>query len=509
VYRGQHKGDADDLFYDNENDAPYVTRSTLMSGEIARLDPPAGENATYSLEFWGTTLQCEVTNRTLDITIFESDVLSGDALIYPYVDTWMVPGLLYSSGLEISTDPFFLTDNTTITYRLTPAPHISEYQYYPCLDNINGRLIGDPQSGSINLPDTGIHVLVPIRETVCRPRVSRYSINITHSAGNQHISHSTNAEEPIPAYVQEFKRFNGSFEQWVQFSDAMIVYDEFARNLNKSAYLYRTISFEYQIPSERPTSYIMSNGTSVSTCLLNGVSVDEDGHSRQFEIWLLSVFERRLPSASTSMRDFIPFDVDMANELLINSTILMLALNRRFDNVNGTTSRAFNVYRFRNKLAFFLPYSLSLGLAIPIIALGLFAFYVRNQRVSAISGGFLQLLMTTTGRTELETIIMEGSGTMGGRENVSKKLKRTKIRFGKLIELDKEERADDPSVDAGSNTYGDDAGDASTQNSSNSESNQTAVVSGVDMAENSKTVSRRAGFGMVHEVDSFRKKVED
>jgi hypothetical protein len=133
MYRGQQKGETDDLFYDNENDAPYITRSTLMSGEIARLDPPAGENATYSLEFWGTTLECEATNRTLDKTIFESDVLSRDAQIYSGDDTWTVPSL-YSSGLQISTDPFFLTDNTTITHRITPTPLVWEYQYYPCLD---------------------------------------------------------------------------------------------------------------------------------------------------------------------------------------------------------------------------------------------------------------------------------------------------------------------------------------------------------------------------------------
>jgi hypothetical protein len=504
-----YRGDPDYLLYDIENDPSDVTRSILMSGEIARLDQPAGENSSYSLEFWGTTLQCEVMNRTLDKTIFESDLLSGGARKFYYDNTWMVSNVLYSSGLRISTDPLSLTDDTTITYRLAPQPHAWEYQYYPCLDNINGSLIGDPQSGSINLPATGIHVLVPITETVCRPKISRYSMNITHSAGNQHISHSINIEEPIPAYAREFKAFNGSFEEWVQFSDAMAVYEEFAQNLNKSTYLYRIFIFGYLIPSKIPTSYSISNGTSVNTCLLTGTTYDEIRHSSQSEIWLLSVFERRSPSDSNSVKPFVPFDVDLANESLINSTISMLALKKRFNNVNRTTSRAFNAYRFRNKLAFFLPYSLSLGLAIPIIASGLIAFYVRNQRVSAISGGFLQPLMTTTGRTKLETIIMQGSGTMGGRENVSEELKRTKIRFGELIELDKEERADDPSVDARSNTYGDDAGDASTQHSSNGESNQTAVVSGMDMAENSKTVSRRAGFGMVHEVDSFRKKAVD
>ncbi|KAJ4395315.1 hypothetical protein N0V91_010914 [Didymella pomorum] len=117
----------------------------------------------------------------------------------------------------------------------------------------------------------------------------------------------------------------------------------------------------------------------------------------------------------------------MAKELLINSTISTLSRNRVFNVVEGTTTRTFNIYRFRDKVAFFVPYGLSLGLGLPMIALGLIAFYGPNNRVSAITGGFIQILMTTTGRTSLEEIIAKGSGTLGGQENVSKELKETKI----------------------------------------------------------------------------------
>jgi len=39
-------------------------------------------------------------------------------------------------------------------------------------------------------------------------------------------------EESIPTYNERFERFNGRFEQWVQFSDALRVYAELAYNLN-------------------------------------------------------------------------------------------------------------------------------------------------------------------------------------------------------------------------------------------------------------------------------------
>jgi hypothetical protein len=99
----------------------------------------------------------------------------------------------------------------------------------------------------------------------------------------------------------------------------------------------------------------------------------------------------------------------MAKELLINTTISAVALNKRFGVVDGTETRAFNVYRFKNKLAFFVPYGLSIVLGIPIIALGLLSFYVHNQGTSAISGGFLQLLMSTTGHTGLEDVVIKHS----------------------------------------------------------------------------------------------------
>jgi hypothetical protein len=73
------------------------------------------------------------------------------------------------------------------------------------------------------------------------------------------------------------------------------------------------------------------------------------------------------------------FDTKLDTELLENTTISTLSMNERFDTVNGTESRSFNIYHFQNKLVFFLPYSLSLGLAIPPIVLRLIALYVQNE----------------------------------------------------------------------------------------------------------------------------------
>ncbi|KAJ4381405.1 hypothetical protein N0V86_003756 [Didymella sp. IMI 355093] len=362
-----------------------------------------------------------------------------------------------------------------------------------------------------NLPEAGINVLIPVTETVCRPEISRYSVNITHhSGGIQAVSHTVVVpEDSVPAYHGEFVNFDGSFEQWVQFSDALTVYSEFAYTLDKSIQLNGTQNFHYDVPSEKGGPYILSNGTSVDTCLLKGLTWIEGTHS---EIWPLSVFERRLtPGRGERLNtgfNATLFDAEMANELLINSTISMLSLNKHFDEVNGTLSRAFNVYIFRNKLAFFLPYGLSLGLSLPIIALGLAAFYTRNQGVSAITGGFLQILMTTTGRGSLEDVIVKGASTMGGQENVSEELKETMVRFGELIEADdaKSERLVTPS--SGLSVLEEHPGSSDTPpHDGDRESVRANMASGVEVFEKNGSLTIRAGFGVAEEVRPLGKRM--
>lgn len=189
--------------------------------------------------------------------------------------------------------------------------------------------------------------------------------------------------------------------------------------------------------SNRSTTYTQSNGTAKETYKYEPIG-DSPGGIRDGDdlgIWGLSIFERRLPEQGSSLSP--KFSAEMANQLLINTTINMMALSRRIGVVNGTKTHAFNVYRFKNKVAFFLTYGLSITLGIPIIAIGLISLYVHNQGVSAITSGFLQLLLTTTGRTGLEDIVTKGIGhsTLGGYKNVSEELKAVEVQFGELVKV--------------------------------------------------------------------------
>lgn len=64
----------------------------------------------------------------------------------------------------------------------------------------------------------------------------------------------------------------------------------------------------------------------------------------------------------------------------------------------------------------------------PFILLGLWA--LRHNGVSAIDGGFIQLVTTTTGSKALNR--EAAAGSLGGQENIPEGLQNLKIRFGEL-----------------------------------------------------------------------------
>jgi hypothetical protein len=153
--------------------------------------------------------------------------------------------------------------------------------------------------------------------------------------------------------------------------------------------------------------------------------------------WLLTPFTLR--AGQRALKSGFTFNQEILNEALANVTISALALNDRHDLVPGTETRMFNVYHFQHKLVFFLPYTTTrtLVLTIPILILGFVA--LQQNGVSAISGGFLQILTTTTGRKTLEAVAAKSS--LGGQNNVSKSYGTWKLDLESWLTWKKQERA--------------------------------------------------------------------
>jgi hypothetical protein len=116
------------------------------------------------------------------------------------------------------------------------------------------------------------------------------------------------------------------------------------------------------------------------------------------------------------------------NELLTNITISLMSLDLWTDNitVNATVYR--NTYAFSRKINLVLPYSLCLAFGLLIVGLGLSSLW--HNGVPA-SDGFMQVMMATRGRTEMERLVLEQG--LVDVNKASKELKDLKVRYGELV----------------------------------------------------------------------------
>lgn len=118
------------------------------------------------------------------------------------------------------------------------------------------------------------------------------------------------------------------------------------------------------------------------------------------------------------------------NEALANLTLTtMIALQQWNTTVPVKIEEALTFSSFAARKNLLIPYFLCLAVATPYLILG--AISMCRNGVSAVPGGFIQVLMTTTGSKILEQ--MAASGCLRGDENVPKDLLDLKIRFGELV----------------------------------------------------------------------------
>lgn len=241
----------------------YITRSNLIVGEISRLKRASQENTTYELTFFGTTLDCETMNRSMESTILQLEIRLPDPAHQEM--SWRIQHPEPNCVLKNNEGLGLFTGDASIVYRV--AHHQDTPQYWPCLDK--SRWMPDTSdSVPINFPGSGIHVIVPVTETVCRPRLVEYHVTISDAGGAQQISYVIKNEGSLPAYTALFDDFKGSFEQWTQLADAVVIYQDFAWNLNQSGTSFEGSLFEFPSMSNDTKPYTTESGTVVETCVL-------------------------------------------------------------------------------------------------------------------------------------------------------------------------------------------------------------------------------------------------
>jgi len=122
------------------------------------------------------------------------------------------------------------------------------------------------------------------------------------------------------------------------------------------------------------------------------------------------------------------------NELLTNVSLSLLSLNMWTDVVDVNTTVYRNTYDFSRPLNLVLPYAVCLGFGLVIVVFGLFAMH--ENGVPVADGGFIQVMMATRGRTEMESLVLKQG--LVSPSSISKELKNLKIRYGELVEVSEE-----------------------------------------------------------------------
>jgi len=116
------------------------------------------------------------------------------------------------------------------------------------------------------------------------------------------------------------------------------------------------------------------------------------------------------------------------NELLTNITFSLVSMQLFTDNITVNATEYLNTYDFSRPINLVLPYALCLGAGALIVALGLWAMW---QNGVPATEGFVQVMMATRGRTEMEKLVLEQG--LVYPDVASRELKELKVRYGELV----------------------------------------------------------------------------
>ncbi|GME39339.1 uncharacterized protein LTHEOB_4187 [Neofusicoccum parvum] len=127
--------------------------------------------------------------------------------------------------------------------------------------------------------------------------------------------------------------------------------------------------------------------------------------------------------------DFSELTASLFEQMLRNVTMSMLTRPNTNAYANVTKTPWRNAYSFARKDSLIAAYAVSLIVSALFIAMGIFALF--KNGVAAETGGFMQVLCTTTG--DFLDINREASKcSTGGAANFSEKLKDMRVRFGEI-----------------------------------------------------------------------------
>lgn len=127
----------------------------------------------------------------------------------------------------------------------------------------------------------------------------------------------------------------------------------------------------------------------------------------------------------------------IVEQLMRNVTISMLNDAKTNTTTEVTTTVYKAAYEFQDKPRLIVVYAVTLGVCLIFVLFGLFALF--QNGTPAYSGGFLQILCTTTyGESLMNHLAKEAS--LQGTENIPEDLAHLKVRYGLVTDSGSEKK---------------------------------------------------------------------
>lgn len=411
-----------------------VARQVLLSDDSLKFPSPCGVNCSYIMEFEGPWVQCTTASNNITASTFDGDTNRGN--FNAYTGRWLSPPTARNARTAQTqyNGTYTLARFNTSTY----TPISVEYTV--------------PTVGGTGSPNAS--VILQQDNSTCMPGRAKFVVNNTYTDNVQLVTYTAQPINPlinlaitthnggidVPGVNAEvgprlgtkpanwsaeaialFRDSNhmaivGALVSWISgdFLARLPGYSSLLGNTTLARTLEKPLFWEDKVTTTpQGVSYTVGvNGT--------GILIDSTRFNAAFGSLSISNPQGLLISVSE----------DRLNDYLFKmTTSLMLAYGQWNTTSNATILTPTNIYSFSSPLALILPYFITLLVSIPFLLLGSISL-IRNG-VSAMDGGFIQLVATTTGSPTLDNAA--AGGCLGGDESAAPELKELKIRFGELV----------------------------------------------------------------------------
>ncbi|KAK6837239.1 hypothetical protein RU639_001349 [Aspergillus parasiticus] len=374
-----------------------LSTATIVNGEPLKMSSPCGMNCSYELSFDGPYLSCNNT----DLDKVSPQYNASTASIYALESNWTVTPhanpkfnpLLKNFQIKNAEVYYWVRNDSADTVRFEYTSHILTCSARRAKYHVVQRFHNGEQSSTVTMGE--VHDLMPMDEKFYFSKN-----NMTQAVVD------TIRDRNIMALIMAMtKGISG----------------------NVAALVTGLESVE-PIPQEAvfSTQLVQDNLLVQSTRLFNGFSDTWEG---TITAW---------------------YSLFTVNEKILNSMLANITLSaiNHFQlwptSANVTRQDLRTQYVWSRPLNLLLPYFLSLGVALPLAALGYWS--LRQNGVPATDNGFLQVAMTTRGNYKLDQLAR--GGCLGGNHNESAELKNLEVQFGELVQPDR------PRLDMGPNDLG-------------------------------------------------------